>query len=75
MYTRKGGNKMNRITIYRDWKIVRKLDIPDEIKKEIDLLKNHIVGISSNKIVSLEKKIDKLGNKSFRSYIENEKSS
>jgi len=36
MYTRKGGNKMNRITIYRDWKIVRKLDIPDEIKKEIN---------------------------------------
>lgn len=35
-YTRKGGNKMNKITIYRDWKIVRKLDVPDEIKREIN---------------------------------------
>jgi len=35
-YTRKGGKKMNKITIYRDWKIVRKLDIPDEIKREIN---------------------------------------
>jgi len=35
-YTRKGGKKMNKITIYKDWKIVRKLDIPDEIKREIN---------------------------------------
>ncbi|MHA1415674.1 MAG: hypothetical protein ACTSRR_05365 [Candidatus Heimdallarchaeaceae archaeon] len=27
---------MNKITIYRDWKIVRKLDVPDEIKREIN---------------------------------------